>query len=239
MRHTVKRLTALFIALLLALTGVLPVSVFAEDVGGGIVVLENGVPEGPIDAFDGVPDLEDAPMAGEAGEVSSLELSDALSGNLLAEDVPQFAPDAVVTYCFMANDALVVTQEAREGDEIERPADPAAPEGFAFAGWFLEDGDSLFADADGDGVIDPVIAHPDPLRPQIVVTARFEGQSVPSEGEQSPAEGEDVEAPAEEETEESTEGENDQPAEDETEVPAEQPAEGDDAQRMTTAFSRQ
>ena len=63
MRHTVKRLTALFIALLLALTGVLPVSVFAEDAGG---------------------------------------------------------------------------------------------------------------------VIDPVIAHPDPLHPQIVVTARFEGQSSPS-----------------------------------------------------------
>ena len=81
----------------------------------------------------------------------------------------------------------MATQVAREGDAIQRPADPAAPEGYVFAGWFLEDGVPLFADADGDGEIDPVVAHPDPLRPQIVVTARFEGQSVPSEGEQSPA----------------------------------------------------
>ena len=230
MRHTVKRLMALFVALLLALTGVLPVSVFAEDAEDGIVALGNGSPEDLIEVPDGVVDMENAPTVGETGEIPSLELSDDLSLDLLAEDAPQSAPEAVVTYCFIADDAPVATQAAWEGDAIQRPADPSAPEGYAFIGWFLEDGAPLFVDADGDGAIDPIIAHPDPLCPQIVVTARFEGQSVPSEGEQSPAEGEDVEAPAEEETEESTEGENDQPAEDETEVPAEQPAEGDDAQ---------
>lgn len=98
MRHTVRRLTALFIALMLALTGVLPASVFAEDAGGGIVVLENGAPEDPIDAFDGVPEMENETMVGEAGELSSLDLSDALSGDLLTEDAPQPAPEAVVTY---------------------------------------------------------------------------------------------------------------------------------------------
>jgi len=63
-------------------------------------------------------------MAGEAGELSSLELSDALSGDLLTEDAPQPAPEAVVTYCFIVDDAPVATQEAREGDAIQRPADP-------------------------------------------------------------------------------------------------------------------
>ena len=187
MRHTVRRLTALFIALMLALTGGLPASVFAEDAGGGIVVLENGAPEDPIDAFDGVPEMENETMVGEAGELSSLDLSDAVSGDLLTEDAPQPAPEAVVTYCFIVDDAQVATQVAREGDAIQRPADPAEPERYVFAGWFLEDGVPLFADADVDSEIDPVVAHPDPLRPQIVVTARFEGQSVPSEGEQSPA----------------------------------------------------
>ena len=94
MRHTVRRLTALFIALMLALTGVLPASVFAEDAGGGIVVLENGAPEDPIDALDGVPEMENETMVGEAGELSSLDLSDALSGDLLTENAPQPAPEA-------------------------------------------------------------------------------------------------------------------------------------------------
>jgi len=118
--------------------------------------------------------------SGRRGELPPLDLTDALSVDLLTEDAPQPAPEAVVTYCFIVDDAPVATQEAREGDAIQRPADPAAPEGYAFIGWFLEDGAPLFADADGDGEIDPVIAHPDPLRPQIVVTARFEAAEEPA-----------------------------------------------------------
>ena len=151
--------------------------------------------------------------SGRRGELPPLDLTDALSVDLLTEDVPQSAPEAVVTYCFIVDDAQVATQEAREGDAIQRPADPPAPEGYAFIGWFLEDDAPLFADADSDGAIDPVVAHPDPLCPQIVVTARFEA----------------VEESADQPDEAVTEAPAEQPAEDETEAPVEQPAEDDDA----------
>ena len=102
----------------------------------------------------------------------------------------------MVTWCFIAEYELVATQEAGEGEKIERPADPVAPEGFVFAGWFLEDGTELFVDADGDGEIDPVVAHLDPLVPEINVIARF--VEAPEEG--SSTDGADAEGEAEEGT---------------------------------------
>ena len=100
-------------ALLLAILFALPA--FAEESEDGIVALGDDSPADMIEVSDGVPDLAIEPMVGEEGELPSLDLSDALSGDLLAEDVPQSAPETVVTYCFMADDAPVATQEAREG----------------------------------------------------------------------------------------------------------------------------
>ena len=98
------------------------------------------------------------------GEIPLPDLSgDTFPDSLAAEDGAEADPDAVVTYCFIAEDTLLSEQAAREGEEIVRPDDPVAPEGFAFEGWYLEDGAPLFTDADGDGGIDPVIAHPDPF----------------------------------------------------------------------------
>ena len=96
-------------------------------------------------------------------------------------------PDAVVTYCFIAEDTLLSEQPALEGEEISRPADPVAPEGYAFVGWFLEDGTRLFEDG-------PVIAHPDGMSPEVNVLARFEEQR--EEIAEEPVE-EPIEEPAE------------------------------------------
>ena len=121
-------------------------------------------------------------------------------GEAPAEDeTPEAAqPDgeAVTVYNFIVENTLLAAQEAREGDAILRPDDPAAPEGFAFAGWYLEDGTALFVDGDGDGEIDAVIAHPDPQMPDVNVFARF----VKAEGKPSPdGEGTEAEEPSVEE----------------------------------------
>ena len=146
MKHTFKRMLALLIALLLAM----PTMAFAEDPAEDFVVLEDG---GDSDG--------EAP-AGEAGELLPPDDS--------GDEAPEEAwtdPDAVATYCFIADTTLLYTCEAREGEAVERPGDPAAPEGCVFAGWYLEDGTRLFEDG-------PVIAHPDVMNPEVNVFARFE-----------------------------------------------------------------
>ena len=90
---------------------------------------------------------------------------------LMSEEAPA---DATVTWCFIVGDELYATQEAREGEAILRPEDPVAPEGMVFAGWALEDGAALFVDADGDGEVDPVIAHVDALITEVNALAVFE-----------------------------------------------------------------
>ena len=116
---------------------------------------------------------DEAVQVEEVGEIALPEDPGSPSEETPEEEAPQTDPDAVATYCFIAGDTLVASQAAREGEAILRPEDPAAPEGFAFAGWFLEDETELFVDADGDGEIDPVLAVVDPLCPEINVIARF------------------------------------------------------------------
>ena len=116
---------------------------------------------------------DEAVQVEEVGEIALPEDPGSPSEETPEEEAPQTDPDAVATYCFIAGDTLVASQAARAGEAILRPEDPAAPEGFAFAGWFLEDETELFVDADGDGEIDPVLAVVDPLCPEINVIARF------------------------------------------------------------------
>ena len=185
MKHNIKRALALFLALLLAT----PTFAFAEEPAGGIIMLDETPPE---DAGVTIPDPEpegtgpeDAPL-----ELSGLDL-DLSPDGLIQGDVMGPAQDSVVTYSFIVDNTLFATQEAREGDLILRPEDPAAPQGQVFAGWVLEDGVPLFVDADNDGAIDPVVAHPDPLCPQVNVFARFVEAEVPVEesvGAEQPAE---------------------------------------------------
>ena len=90
---------------------------------------------------------------------------------LTSEEAPA---NETVSWCFIVWDELYATQEAREGEAILRPEDPAAPEGMVFAGWALEDGTALFVDADGDGEVDPVIVHVDALITEVNALAVFE-----------------------------------------------------------------
>jgi len=125
MKYTLKRALALLIALLLAM----PTFAFAEEPSGEIIALED------VLAGDGeaaVPDLE--PEITEL-EDASLELPDLdidlpLEG-LIQEDAGEPVQDSVVSWRFIVGDALYAVQEAREGDLILRPEDPAAPQGQA------------------------------------------------------------------------------------------------------------
>ena len=62
-KHTVKRLMALLLAILLALPA------FAEESEDGIVALGDDSPADMIEVSDGVPDLAIEPMVGEEGEL--------------------------------------------------------------------------------------------------------------------------------------------------------------------------
>ena len=213
MKHMIKRMLALLIAILLAM----PTVSFAE-MPVEVPVIDDTIFEG--EALD---ELEIDPAMDEAS-AAQLALSEDLSGDLLTEDAPQSEAAAMVTYCFIVDNVPVATQEARESDEIIRPADPKAPADLVFVGWFLEDGSRLFADTDGDGLDDPIIAHPDGLITQVNVYARFAeaeatepptGSVTPVDEPASP-EGETLEEPTEGKTEEAagepTDGKIEEPA---------------------------
>ena len=211
-RHWMKAL-----ALLLTLTlTVITIALAEENVATGdaddelIEVVE-------IDP-EVVESTETEPVAEEVEEIALDDLMD-----LPAEEEPAAGEtstdtewDGVQTWWFIAGDEAVAVLEAREGEEIQLPDDPAAPEGMAFDGWYYEDETPVLADADGDGAIDAVIAHPDPLVPEVNVLARFVEAEEPTTEE--PTEEPAVEEPAEEPTDE-------EPAEEPvTEEPTEEPA---------------
>ena len=149
------------------------------------------------------------------------------------EGTPEAAqPDgeAVTVYNFIVENALLAAQEAREGDAILRPDDPAAPGGYVFAGWYLEDGTALFVDGDGDGEIDAVITHLDQQMPDVNVFARFvEAEEKPSpDGEGTEAEEPSVEEEATAEPQKpSPDGEGGATAPDEVSSPDETNAENE------------
>lgn len=124
--------------------------------------------------------------------------------------------EAHVTYRFIVDEVEVATQAARAGEEILRPEAPKAPKGKAFAGWALADGTPLFADADGDGKIDPVIVRDDELGTEVCVWAVF-------------SEAATEEAPAEEESTE------EEPAQEEEVVPQAGATTGDGTEGETTS----
>ena len=143
----------------------------------------------------------------EAAEREAREKAEWIARRM-REDEEQEAPqpgegpqDAVATRWFILDDTLIATQQAREGDAIARPEDPVCPEGMAFGGWFLEDGTRLFIDADGDGEADPVIAHPDPLCPEVNVIGKYLTSSV----EDASAEDARADAPADDAADEAQE----------------------------------
>ena len=93
---------------------------------------------------------------------------DAVLGEELTE-----APETTATYRFIVGDTLYAVETVKAGEALPRPEDPAAPEGTVFAGWTLEDGAPLFADADGDGAPDPVIIPADMPALEVNVLAVF------------------------------------------------------------------
>ena len=198
MKYSLKRALALLIALLLAA----PTFALAEEPTEGITAFEDAInDETEIEIVDFEPEvmeLEDVPLEEPDPDIELPPVEPDLS------DAGEPARDSIVTWCFIVDDTLLTTLEASDGDTILPPEDPAAPEGQRFAGWALEDGTPVFTDADGDGAADPVIAHPDPLCPEVNVLALF----VAAEGlaEKQPTE----------------EG---HPTEDEPEEPAELPVE--------------
>ena len=176
MKHTFKRTLALLIALMLAV----PSCAFAET--DGDILLEDGI------AFDDL-SSEDLLLSEDESTGDGDAVPEAADGLLLVDpdDLPADAPavdgapqDASVKYCFIVDYCLYAEQAAKEGEEITRPADPAAPEGMAFEGWFLDpedDSTRLFADGD------TLTAHPDPLCPEVNVYARFVGEGKGNEDE--------------------------------------------------------
>ena len=135
MKHTSKRVLALFMALLLAM----PTVTFAEEPAGELMIVNDAIIES-----EPLPELEVETELDGAGEIPLTDLSDALSGGTLLEDAPQGEAVDAVAYCFIVDDTLYVTQVAGEGGEIIRPADPDAPEGYALYFLLWEDAEPLF-----------------------------------------------------------------------------------------------
>ncbi len=204
-RHWMKAL-----ALLLALTlTVITIALAEENVATG---------DADDELIEVVESTETEPVAEEVEEIALDDLMDLpAEEEPAAGETPEDADwNGVQTWWFIAGDEAVAVLEAREGEEIQLPDDPAAPEGMAFDGWYYEDETPVLEDADGDGAIDAVIAHPDPLVPEVNVLARFVEAEEPTTEE--PTEEPAVEEPAEEPTDE-------EPAEEPvTEEPAEEPA---------------
>ena len=120
MKHIVKRIMVLFIAVLLTM----PDYAFAEE--PEIIV----VADGEAFVFNDVVSEYVEPNVGEA---------EAGPGG---EGEPQSQAEVpAATYRFSAGEEPVVELVFRDGEEIIPPEDPTAPEGEVFAGWFLEDGD--------------------------------------------------------------------------------------------------
>ena len=173
MKHTFKRTLALLIALILAIPS------FALAETDGDIALEAGIAIDDLSSDDLFLSEDESTGGGDA-------VPEAADGLLLVDpdDLPEDAlivdgapQSASVNYCFIVDYCLYAEQAAKEGEEITRPADPAAPEGMAFEGWFLdpEDDDTrLFEDGDA------LIAHPDPLCPEVNVYARFENEGTGS-----------------------------------------------------------
>lgn len=184
MKHNIKRTFALIIAMLFAI----PTFAYADVAPENEIIIRD---EANIVALDGLAGDDDEALAGildpgvEEVDVTLGQFEDAEEPAESEPEPEEVDPNAVVVYCFIVDNTLVATQEAKEGDEILRPEDPDAPEGMAFEGWYLSDGTPLFADADGDGWIDAVIAHPDPFIPEVNVEARF--VEAPEETPLSPA----------------------------------------------------
>ena len=218
-RHWMKAL-----ALLLALTlTVITIALAEENVATGDVDDE---------LIEVVESTETEPVAEEVEEIALDDLMDLPAEEEPAsEDATQDTEwNGVQTWWFIAGDEAVAVQEAREGEEIQLPDDPAAPEGMAFDGWYYEDETPVLADADGDGAIDAVIAHPDPLVPEVNVLARFveAEESTAEEPTEEPAVEEPAEEPTDEEPAEEPAVEEpvaEEPAEEPTdEEPTEEPA---------------
>lgn len=239
-RHWMKAL-----ALLLALTlTVITMALAEENVATG---------DADDELIEVVESTETEPVAEEVEELALDDLMD-----LPAEEEPAAGEtstdtdwNGIQTWWFIAGDEAVAVLEAREGEEIQLPDDPAAPEGMAFDGWYYEDETPVLADADGDGAIDAVIAHPDPLVPEVNVLARFVEAEEPAAEEptEEPAVEEPVaEEPAEEPTDEEPTEEPaveepaaDEPAqepsiEEEASEPAQQPSVEEEASEAAPAL---
>ena len=151
--------------------------------------------EGALEMPDAGLDIEDSEGLA-IDEAPSTDVVDELPGDM---ELSLGALDLKgnVTYRFIVDGVEVATQAAGAGEEILRPEAPEAPRGKVFAGWTLADGTPLFADADGDGKIDPVIVRDYELGTEVYVWAVFDEKQPTGEepveeepAEEEPAEGE-------------------------------------------------
>ena len=116
MKYTTKRMLALLIAILLAM----PTMTFAEAPVEDALIIDDAINE-----IGTLPEPEGDPEIGAADDIPQLDITDDLLAEAPLQDALQPEADAVVTYCFIVNDTSVVVQEAREGDEINRPVNRA------------------------------------------------------------------------------------------------------------------
>ena len=72
----------------------------------------------------------------------------------------------------MADGKALSSQTLKDGDELVRPEDPAV-EGYRFDGWYVGETALFTEDADGDGIMDPVIVHVTEGSTDVTVTAKL------------------------------------------------------------------
>ena len=184
MKNMAKRITALVMTFLLAFpTGI---GLSEEQAMSFFNAADPSFDEGSdVDAVSAADTESDDSEDEVFSDAVDPEVGEADDAELGGDD--EHAPDdvgVVTTYWFLVNDALYNEQIVGDGEAIQRPDDPDAPEGMVFSGWFLEDGTQLFAEGEE-------ISHADEEHPFVNVLARFEDAvepvpDMPGDGETVP-----------------------------------------------------
>ena len=147
-----RRILSILVTLAM-LVCMLPVDMLAEGLD---VDIEQ--PVGDVEIIEAEPPVGD----GEDGEIP------------LTDPTEEEEAALTVVYRFYVGEELVAEQTVADGDVIQMPDDPEAPEGEVFVGWFIGEYQLFAADVDEDEIIDPEIALVGPLSTDVDVLAVFE-----------------------------------------------------------------
>ena len=146
---------------------------------------EQGEAEGSASSDDDTdaPDDGDAPASPERGGAEQSEAEGSASSDdadaSVGDDAPGVPPaddesaEKTVVYRFVVDGATVAEQTVKDGDTLDKPADPVK-EGYTFLGWFIGETQLFVTDADNDGVIDPETVRVTENSEDVTVTAVFE-----------------------------------------------------------------